>query len=101
MNRVMKSLKVDMPDRIHKKIKQWVVNAEDELTQTELLIYIFDNIHNLPIPKVKPNPILLSALEKPVKWLSLDQRRTLELIGKGIIKPTQDEQKLADKLIKS
>lgn len=101
MNRVMKSLKVDMPDRIHKKIKQWVVNAEDELTQTELLIYIFDNLHDIPIPKVKPNSVLLSALEKPAKWLSIDQRRTLELIGKGVVKATPDEQKLIDKLIKS
>lgn len=97
----MKSVKIDMPDRVHRKIKQWVVLSENDVTQADLLIYLFENLASVPMPKLKPDPVLLSALKKPPKGLTVDQRKTLELIGKGVIKAIPDEQKLIDRLLKN
>ena len=97
----MKSVKLELPARLHKKLKQWLLDCEQ--TQADMFCYLVDNLP--PAPKLKPNSLLLNYLSEYKntqalrKSLSPDDIRVLELVARGIVKPTPDEQKLIDKLL--
>lgn len=98
----MKSVKLELPARLHKQLKLWLIECEQ--SQSDMFCYLVD--HLPPAPKFEPRSDLLNYLSVYQnqtflrKNYSKDDIRMLELIARGVIKPNADEQKLIDKLLK-
>lgn len=97
----MKSAKIEMPSRLYKKMKMWLLDCNHQ--QSEMFCYLIDN---LPAPpQLKPNSRLDTYLKVYDNQISIKKQygteilKTLELISKGLIVATTDEQKIIDKLI--
>lgn len=87
----MKWMKLQIPDRLHQKFKEWAVMSGQK--QNDIIYYLFDNLP--PTLKVRPNSRLLAWLDTPAnrKKLTDDQIRTYELIGLGLVRPLPEEVK--------
>jgi hypothetical protein len=93
-------LKTEIPARTHQKIRLWVAQCEDRLSQADLLIYAFENLP--PMPKLVPNSAVANLIKKPgaLKGLTPDEKKVLNLIAKGIIKATTEDKQLIEKITK-
>lgn len=87
----MKWMKLQIPDRLHQRFKEWAVMSGQK--QADIIYYLFDNLP--PTLKVRPNSRLLAWLDTPAnrKKLTDDQIRTYELIGLGLVRPLPEEVK--------
>jgi len=98
----MKSVKLLLPARLHRELKLWLIDRGG-ISQTDMLCYLIDNLP--PMPIFKPNSRLLNYLAvyknqvELKKIYSTDELKMFDLIGRGIVQPTPDEQKIIDKLI--
>lgn len=97
----MKSAKIELPARLHKKLKMWLLECDQ--MQSDMFCYLIDNLP--PVPQFKPNSRLINYLKEYKnqvtlkKQYSTDDLKILDLVARGIIKPTPDEEKLIDKLL--
>ena len=95
------NLKIELPIRTHQKIRKWVAECESRISQADLLVYIFENLPAMP--KLVPNSEVANLLAQPgaLKGLTNDEKKVLQLIAKGIIKPSKDDERLIDRIAKS